>query len=231
MRFKSINLSNRLCGWNGVCSSRSILSIWPFCKLKSVNLPTRRDVIERWLAKRLCICHKKSHKREHLERLDWAQCASFSFKVTMYNVKINYQSFSERYLLSLSFAYTKCVCAHMERTGHEKFSNKPPPSLPLSFNHPFCRWRHLCPLFRALARPSIFAKATSIIRKRWVSASAACVPSDSLLSYLVLAAEDISPAFPTRCCSTLLCWPCCATALGWGGLVEHKTDGDHERDT
>lgn len=62
--------------------------------------------------------------------------------------------------------------------------------------------------FCALARPSIFAKATSIIRNRWVSPSAACVPSDSLLSYLALAVGDISLAFPIWRCETLLSWPC-----------------------
>lgn len=133
-RFKSINLSNRLCGWNGTRSSPGILSIWPLCKLKSVKLPTRRDVvIERWLAKRLCICHKKSHKWVNSEWFDWAQCASFSSKVTICNMKMNYQIFSERYILSLlSCAYTKCVCAHIKPTGNEKILNGPPSFLPLS---------------------------------------------------------------------------------------------------
>lgn len=45
----------------------------------------------------------------------------------------------------------------------------------------------------ALVCPSIFAKDTSIIRNRWVSSPGACVPPDSLLSYLVLVANDVSP--------------------------------------
>lgn len=137
MRLKSINLSNRLCGWNGTRLSPGILSIWPLCKLKSVKLPTWRDVVtERWLAKRLCLCHKKSHKWVNPEQLDWARCASFSSKVTMCNLKMNHQSFNERYRLSLlSFAYTKCACAHINPTGNEDI-NRPSSFLPLSWTIP-----------------------------------------------------------------------------------------------
>lgn len=187
---------------NEINKSHASCSIWPLCKLKSVKQPTRRDfVIEPWLAKRLCICHKKLHKWVNSEWLDRAQCASFSSKVTMCNMKMNYQSFSQRYLLSLlSFAKTKCVRTHKANRKWED-SKQTTFFSALVLNCPFRRWRHLCLLFLCPCPcPSIFAKATSIIRNRWVSTSAACVPSDSLLSYLVLAAEDISPAFPIWCC-------------------------------
>ena len=218
--FKSINLPNRLGGWNGTRSSPSILSIWPLCKLRSVKLPTRRDVVsERWLAERLCICHKKSHKWVHSKGLDWAQCALSSSKVTMCNMKKWTIKVSEKDIFHLCYHLsTKCGCTHIKPTGNEKIRSKPP-------------WRHLCSPFRALVCPSIFAKATSIIRNRWVSTCAARVPSDSPLSYLVLAAKHISAAFPIRCCSALLCWPCCTTGPGWSAPLVPKTDGDCERHT
>lgn len=48
----------------------------------------------------------------------------------------------------------------------------------------------------ALVCPSTSAKDTSMIRNKWVSTSAGCVPSDFLLSYLALLSKDSAPAFP-----------------------------------
>lgn len=49
---------------------------------------------------------------------------------------------------------------------------------------------------RVLVCPSISAKDMSMVRNRWVSTSSSCVPSDLMLSYLVLLANSITLAFP-----------------------------------